>query len=317
MSRVINNNYPVKKETKERVEAAIEKMNFVPNHMARSLITKKTYTLGVVVPGITNLFFSAIVENIEREIKKEGYSISLCNTGGDYKEEKKLVTNLLKRKVDGIIVIDPSQKNLKDRFYEEISKSTALIIISALNKDIKVNYVSYDEEIGIREALDYLYKLNHRNIAFIRGSQSASYDLREKIYKEFIKENQISYEKIITIENGNSINASFDVEMKLNEALKEKVRPSAIFASNDIMAVGAINCCNNLGLTVPEDLSVIGCDNTFIANITSPKLTSIDLGINSVSKVASKEILALMNQKEDIRKKMIINTHLVIRESCK
>lgn len=317
VSRVVNNNYPVKKETRERVERAIEKLNFIPNHMARSLITKKTYTVGVVVPGITNLFFPTIVENIENIIKNEGYSISLCNTGGDYKEEKKLVNNLLQRKVDGIIVIDPSIKNLKNKFYKEISSSIPLLIINALGEDYKLNYVSYDEEMGIKQALEYLYNFNHRRILFIRGEQSASYDLREKIYRKFLEERNIEYSKVITVENGNSMYASENVQKAIEKVLLMKDRPTAIFACNDIMAVGAMNCCRSLEIKIPEEISIIGCDNTFISNITSPKLTSIDLGIMDVGQIASNEMLSMMKAEGNVRRKIILDTKLVIRESCK
>lgn len=318
VSRVINNNYPVKKETREKVEKAIEELNFQPNYMAKSLITKKTNTIGVVVPGITNLFFPTIVEKIENSIKKFNYSISLCNTGGDYKEEKKVINNLLQRRVDSIIVIDPSVKNLENGFYERLSNNIPLIVINALSKDYKCNFINYDEETGVIDSLDYFIKLKRKRIAFIRGEKSNSYDLREKIYKEYIQDNKLKYENIIKVENGNSLNVAEEVKNKLNLVLNDENMPDAIFACNDIMAVGVLNYCRDKKIRVPQDISLIGCDNTFLSNITYPKLCSVDLGVNEIGEIAVNEILDLINKSKPntCRKKVILESKLIIRESC-
>ncbi|WP_275452362.1 LacI family DNA-binding transcriptional regulator [Clostridium botulinum] len=317
VSRVLNDNYPVKEETKIRVKEVIERLNYQPNQMARSLITKKTRVIGVIVPGITNLFFPTIVENIDKHLKDQGYNILLCNTKGNEIEEKKLVDQLVQRQVDGIIVMDPSEEILKLGYYEKLSRKIPLIIIKGLTKDYKYNFICYDEVIGTEEAIQYFLKLNHRKIAFIRGEKSISYDIKEKVYKDIIKSNDIEYEKIITVGSGNSIEVVEELEGKIVELLKGKDKPTAVFACNDLMAIGFINCCRKLGINVPDDISVIGCDNTLIANIAYPKLTSIDLGISSIGKIAGREILDLIDNGIGKSKKIILGTELVIRESCK
>ena len=127
VSRVINNNYPVKKDTQERVEAAIKKLKFNPNILARGLINQKSDTIGVLVPGITNLFFPAVVKSIDLVLKKHGYSIYLCNTTSK-EEEQKYINSLRGRQVDGIIVIGPRTDLIKNGFYEEVSDQLPLVL---------------------------------------------------------------------------------------------------------------------------------------------------------------------------------------------
>lgn len=316
VSRVLNNNYPVKKETREKIEKAIEKLNYKPNAMARSLITKRTSVLGVIVPGITNLFFPTIVEAIEEYTKKEGYNILLCNTVGDFKEEKEVVKQLLSRQVDGIIVIDPRFENIKDGFYDETSKNIPTIIVNGAPFGSKCNFVSYDEEIGTNEAFEYLMELGHKKIAFVRGHKSFSYDIKEKIYKEIIEKNNLSYVNVIDVGRGNSSEVVKSTQIELETILLGDNRPTAVFACNDLMAVGVINACSNLGVRVPEDISVIGFDNTMLASISNPKLTSVDQNMKEIGHRAAIELLNIVQNGSQSRKKIILDTRLVVRESC-
>ena len=316
VSRVVNNNYPVKKETREKIEAAIKKLNYKPNAMARGLVTKKTSMVSVVVPGITNLFFPTIVEAIEEYTKKRGYSISLCNTGGEYNIEKSLIDNMIARQVDGIIAIDPSVENFKNKYFDEVAEIIPLVIINGAPNSYKCNFVCYDEEVGTREALDYLISLNHRKIAFIRGTKSFSYDIKEKVYKETLRDNNIEYEKTINVGHGNSIEVVENTQLKLKDVLNKEDRPTAMFACNDLMALGVMNVCNKLGLSVPEDVSVISCDNTLIANTSQPRLTSVDLHMEEIGKLAAEELLYLIEKEVSNKKKILLGTKLIVRESC-
>lgn len=315
VSRVINNNYPVKRETRKRIENAIEKLNYTPNMAARSLITKKTSTIAVVVPGITNLFFPAIVENIEKTVKELGYRILLCNTGGDFNEERATIENLISRHVDGFIFIDPSIENLNNGYIEKISKENTLIVIKGLGGNYKCNFVSYDEEIGTNEAFKYLYSLGHRKIAFLRGYKSFSYDIKENVYKQFISENNLEYSRIITCSKGNTLEVIENVENEMKKILVEET-PTAVFACNEMMAIGVMNLCTKMKINIPKKLSVIGCDNTILSSITHPKLTSVDLKIKDIGITAAKELINIINGNVNIRRQLVVDTELIVRESC-
>lgn len=316
VSRVLNNNYPVKKETREKIEKAIEKLSYKPNAMARGLITKKTSMIGVIVPGITNLFFSTIVEAIEEITKKQGYNITLCNSGGDYKEEKEVIRELVSRQIDGIIVIDPRYENIQGDFYNDLSKTLPAVIISGSTAGAKCNFVSYDEEVGTHEAFEYLISLGHERIAFIRGQKSLSYDIKEAIYKSLMGKNATKYENIIDVGKGNSIEVVLRTQDEIEKVLCQENRPTAFFACNDLMAVGAINACTKLNIKVPQEVSIIGFDNTILSSISHPKLTSVDLNMKEIGRRSAEELLHIIDNGIEGRRKVILDTKLIIRESC-
>ncbi|SHH97528.1 LacI family DNA-binding transcriptional regulator [Clostridium grantii] len=317
VSRVLNNNYPVKKETRIIVEKVIEELNYKPNAMARSLITKKTSMIGVVVPGITNLFFPTIVEAFENEVRNSGYSISLCNTFGDPEEEKMLMENLISRQIDGMLIIDPTYENLKNKTLDSISQEVPTIIINGSGEGAESNFISYDERVGTKEALEYLLKLNHKNIVFIRGARSYSYDIKQKVYDKIIEDNNIEYSNILSVSDGNSIKVVEIVEEEVTKIFENEIKPTAFFACNELMALGAINACNNLGLKIPDDISIISCDNTILSKITSPKLTTIDLKIKDIGQKAATNLIHIIETQFKGKRKINLDTELIIRDSCK
>lgn len=153
------------------------------------------------------------------------------------------------------------------------------------------------------EAFEYLLSLNHKKIAFIRGNKSFSYDIKEKIYKQILKDNNLNYEKIINVGEGNTIEVVEKTEKIMEKFLICKDKPTAIFACNDLMAVGVINACNKLKIKIPKEISLIGFDNTMLSNITQPKLTTIDLNMKEVGHISAKEVINLIENKNEERKK--------------
>jgi len=319
VSRVINNNYPVKEATRKKVEEAIENLKFSPNLLAKGLINNKTYTIGVIVPSIANLFFPAVIKGIECYMKKQGYIIFLTESEGLPKEEQRISKAFLDRQVDGIIIIDPRKENIKNGFFEDISTQCPTVLINGYNKGIKCDFVLNDQEIGTVEAINYLIENGHKNIGFIRGSKSYSYDLKEEIYFGLMKKNnlKLNKENIITIEDGNSILTSELSRKVIIKRLKNNNNLTAIFACNDSMAVGVINGAKNIGLKVPDDLSVIGYDNTIISEMIDPKLTTVDQNMYKLGEVAAKRLNEIIESKDNTYTKTIINTKLILRESVR
>lgn len=316
VSRVLNNNYPVKEETRIRIEKAIEKLNYKPNIAARSLITRKTSVIGIIVPGITNLFFPTLVEIIEGFLTGSGYSISLCNTGGEALKEVELINQMMSRQVDGLILIDPTLENLDNGYFDEISRSLPMILVNGFPGNYQCNFVSYDEEIGAREAFMYLLELGHRNIAFIRGNKSLSYDIKEKVYKNIVKSNGLNYEKVLHVGKGNSMDVVERTREQIEELLTGNERPTAFFACNDLMAVGVVNACNRMGISIPDEISVIGFDNTLLSGITHPKLSSVDLNIKKIGRRAALELINIIDSRNKSRIKYFLETSLIVRDSC-
>lgn len=316
VSRVINKNYPVNINTRIRVEKVIKELGYKPNEIARSLILNTTSNIGVIVPGLTNIFFPTIVEGINNKLRENGFTLSLYTSDNDPEEEKKLLEIIMSRNMDGVIIIDPSVENLSNGFIGSVSKKIPTILISGKIDKYDYNFVSYDEEVGTLEAFQHLYDLGHRKILFIRGATSLSYDLKENSYYEFIKKNNLDYKHILSVGKGNNMDVVENTTEIFNELLRKEREFTAVFACNDLMAVGVINSCNSAGIKIPRDLSVIGFDNTLLSNISNPKLTSVDLNIKRVAETAAREIIALSKMDELSLDKVTFDSRLFLRDSC-
>lgn len=318
VSRVINNNYPVKEETRRKVERAIKELDYKPNLLARSLINKKTKSLGVVVPSITNLFFPVVVKGIQNISDREGFSLFLCDTDSRGEKEKKQIQNLIEKQVDGILVIDPLMDNIENDFYEKIALNIPLVIVNGYHKGIRANFVLSDQEMGMIQAMEYLIGLGHKDIAFLRGKDSYSYDLKEALYYELLKKHKIAVkeENILKIKDGNGLETvALTIEI-VEERLEKANGPTAIIACNDWMGIGAVQAAKKLGKSVPKDLSVIGYDNILISELSEPRLTTVDQNMYALGETAAKLLIEIIEDTATNFKKIIMDTHLIIRDSC-
>lgn len=316
VSRVLNNNYPVSKETREKVVKVIDEYGFTPNVIAKSLITKTTFNLGVVVPGITNLFFPSIVEEIQRNLADEGFIISLFTTDGNPETEKSVINSIISRSMDGIFVIDPSVENLENGYLAGVSRSTPTMLINGKTDMRSLNFISYNEEAGTREALNYLRGLGHEEILFIRGDKSLSYDLREKVYKAFIAENGLKYSRVMFVGKGNTAAVINETDEKVRAWVSEGMDATAVLACNDLMAVGVLNGLIKEEVRVPEDVSIIGFDNTLVSGISNPGLTTIGIDVKYIGEKAAKNMMTMIRNKVMKMDQVLFNTKLIYRESC-
>lgn len=318
VSRVINNNYPVKPETRERVQKTIEKLNFNPNILARSLIIRKTNTIGVVVPSAANMFFMMVVEGIEKSCRRQNITVLLSLSEGDGEREIECVNNLVSRQVDGIIVADPVTDNIEKGCYEDIVKQIPVVFINGYDKQKGVSYILNDEAEGTELALKYLMNLGHNKIAFIRGSKSYSYDIKENVYKKFEEEykNILKKPVILNIGDGNSVETVDNTSDIVYSLLKSEDCPTAFLACNDLMGVGVLNACSRAKKAVPKDISVIGFDNITISQLSEPKLTTVDQNMNELGGIAAQILIENISGEGRTGIKRILKTNLVIRDSC-
>ena len=319
VSRVINGNYPVKESTRKKVQKVIDEMQYQPNVLARGLINRKSDTIGIIVPSIINLFFPSVVKAIERNLTQKGYHIYLCDTEGDTHKEASYVKSLTSRQVDGIIVIDPTTPNMKNGYFESISKQLPLVFINGYSAGVNCNFVLNDEEAGASQVMDYLFSLGHKNIAFMRGKNSYSYDVKEQVYlRKMRKHHYEDHIKILNIGEGNTEHTVGEVMLKTEELFAKGAQATAIFACNDIMALGIVNACRRLGRSVPGELSVIGFDNIELSVLTEPKLTTVDQNMDQLGSEAANMLLDIIEGKnnQEIRK-ILVKSTLIGRNSCK
>lgn len=315
VSRVMNGNYPVKAETKQRVLEIIEELNYIPNMQARELTQKKSSTIGVVVPSINNMFFPEVITGIETCLKLNSLSLILVCSNNDSEEEKLCVNNLLSRNVSGIIVIDPNSGNVDSKFYDTISKLTPVVFVNGPSASSNISSVINDEEMGANIALNHLLENNHKDILFVRGKDSYSYDVKEKVYRATMENlNSFNPKNIINIGNGNS-SETVDNTVNIFLDVLKKSSATAVFACNDLMAVGVLNSCKKLNLAVPKDLSIIGFDNIDLSKFVEPKLTTIDQNMFLLGTNAATLLLEKIEFDNSYSKRIILINSLVERDT--
>lgn len=316
VSRYLNNSYPVNVNTKKTIQAAIDKLNFKPNAIARGLVNKKTNTVGIIVPYITNMFFPEVVRGISDHCNTKGYDIILANSKSDGFEEKKSVENFLERQVDGIVIIAPKIEKLPASFYSKLNKTVPLVLVNKYFDDSDITFIYNDEKDGAYKATEYLLDLGHRNILFISGSQN-SYSSVVKIdgFSEALKDRGIiqknNVEDNILISDYTSENAYKLIKSNMDYVKKY----SAIFCANDLMAIGVIKALRSEGLEVPKDFSVIGFDDISISSLYEPGITTVSQNINSLGKISGDAVIKLI-EKEEVLKNQVLKTQLIVRDSC-
>lgn len=313
VSRVVNGNYPVKPETREKVQAAIDALQYVPNVQARELNTRHSSTIGVVVPGLGNMFFAEVIDGIEKSMRRQGYSLLLNCAQNDPELEMECINALVSRNVSGIIVISPNTQGLREEFYRRLVKRIPLVFINGYHRIPNVSYVANGEAMGTHQALEYLWNLGHRRILFVGGENSDSYTVKEKAYRVFTEENGIFDEdNIVDIGEGNNIETVTSARIKLMKVIP-KVNPTAVFCCNDLMAMGAIRACKRLGLNVPRDVSVIGYDNIMLSKLVDPQITTMDQNMYQLGSNAAAVLVEMIRGGQS--KRITLENILIVRES--
>lgn len=263
------------------------------------------------------MFFTEVVHGIERIMRSRDYDVYISDSRGRADSEKRRINKFLERYVDGIVLIDPQTENMKNGFIEDVSKKIPVVCINGYHERIKTNFVLSDEEKGTKEALEHLISLGHKNIAFVRGESSYSYDIKENLYKEYMK--NISIEPIvITVQDGNNIDVvenTMRVLIELSSKYQLGKEITAFFACNDLMAVGVLNGCYELNLKVPDDIAIIGFDNIILSQMTNPKLTTVDQNMRLLGERAAQKLLDLIEDKNLYSDTDVIETKLIIRKS--
>ena len=295
VSMVLNNkDNNISKETKEKILKKAKELNYVPNFLAKSLITKKSYSIGVIVPDIQNPFFSEMAKVIEKIAEKSGYSMVLCNTFNSSKKEINHINLLISKSIDGVIIASVSENNEGLKILE--SNGVPFVVVDRFTKGIdKINGVFCDNKEGIDIGIDFLYKKNKRKIAFVGGNSLNIYNKELKIEEEY------------------SLEGGFNATKKL---MDKNIEIDAIFYSSDIMAIGGMKYLVRNGYKIPEDISILGFDNINICSFIEPELTTVAQPISKIGE-AINLLLRLIN-KEIIENEIIkLNPYLIERGTVK
>ncbi|GAB7053863.1 catabolite control protein A [Paenibacillus sp. YK5] len=293
VSRVVNNNPNVKPQTRKKVFEAIERLGYRPNAVARGLASKKTTTVGVVIPDISNSIFSEVARGIEDIANMYHYNIILCNADKKKDKEIRVINTLLEKQVDGLLFMGGA---ITEEHIEAFKTSSVPVVLCATADEQKtIPSVDIDHEKAAYDAVQLLIQKGHRQIAMISGTLQDPTNgyARYQGYKKALEEAGIplreDYVRIgnYRYESGLEVTKYF---MELDE------RPTAIFAATDEMAIGAIHALQDSGLKVPDDVSVISVDNIRMASMVRPQLTTVAQPMYDIGAVAMRLLTKLMNK---------------------
>lgn len=315
VSRVLNGvKHPVSDETRRRILEAAREMDYRPNSIAKSLSKGKTQTIAILLPSITNDFYTQFVDIIDNHISNAGYSTFLCNSHRQIDRETRYIGTLIERRVDGVIFCptrikeDDNAQNLKN---VELLCRNDIPVVAIGSHFENVSKVYVDTFEGALAATDYLISLGHRVIGFIDGLPAGTSRRRFRGYVEALRKSGIEPEEKWVCHG----DLSHGSGMRCAEKLIDTVKPTAILAVNNNMAIGAINAARIKGLEVPRQLSVIGFDDSPISQLVFPRLTVVRQPLEQIGDSVKRLLIGQINKTAD-KETVKLMPELIRRESC-
>jgi LacI family transcriptional regulator len=310
-SRVLNG-IRTSPDTLARVAAAAESVGYMPNAAARSLRSRRTGQVAFAMPDVANPVYTTMVSAIQQVAQASGRRLMLHSTDGDVVDELALLADLKQRYVDGLILCS---LHFTDAHAAAVADAAVPVaIIGRPTKAAGVDTVRANSRRGAAEAVRHLYAVGRRRIAFVNGPEkTAPGSARRLGYLDGLRTCGLQRDEALT-----EVAADFMLEpgRTATERLLERVRPDAIFCANDLLALGALAALRSAGLDVPEDVAVVGVDNTSLASVSWPPLTSVDIGSYERARMAA-ELLLLRIERPGRRPRTVgVEPQLVVRASC-
>ena len=311
VSRVINGQGPIREATRRRIRRVVEKLRYAPHGAARSLITRETHTLGVLLPDLFGEFFSELIRGIDATARRRGYHLLYSGSHGDRSEAEAMV-RAMRGRVDGLIVLSPDGN--RGALRANVPENFPVVLLNSAGGGRSFDTIAVDNFGGAAAMVRHLAGLGHRRVAFIAGppgNRDASERLRG--YREAMR-SVGEWSKELEIPGNFREEAGYEACARIRGL---RPRPSAVFAANDSMAIGLLYACREAGLRAPEDLAIAGFDDIPIVRFITPSLTSVRVPIAELGTCAAQRLLDVLGGKPAGRpRKVVLPTTLVVRDSC-
>ncbi|CAG1016827.1 HTH-type transcriptional regulator DegA [Anaerolineales bacterium] len=312
VSRVINNSGYVSQATRERVEAVVKELGYVPNTIARGLRSKRTHTLALVVTDITNPYFTSMARGVEDVAEANNYTVIYCNTDESETKEKKYANMLAQRRVDGVLLV-PSCGNANTiKFFE--ANHINVVVLDRRISGVETDIVYSDSKNGAYRLTKLLIGLGHKRIAIIAGSRGVSTSEDRVLgYQQALSEAGLGDTELIYY---GAFNEQSGYQLA-NQAMIQTPKLTAIFGGNNFVAMGAIKALHNLGLDVPGDVSVVSFDDLPEFMFMKPFLTVARQPAYEMGRLAAELLLKrITGETHEEQREFILPVEIVMRESC-
>ena len=314
VSRVVNGRGGVDMETRRRVEEAIQALDYVPNRIARGLISQKTQTIGLIVPDVVNPFFAPVVRGAESAARKAGYRVLLCNSEGDLRLEREYIEDLVAHRVEGLMLAPASDRS-RSSILSLLRGGFPLVLIDRALPDADCDLIVSDNANGARRLIEHLIGIGHREIAHVTDAEDTSTG-RERLrgYRDALDAAGIPFQSELVVRTTVDRIGGYRAAQ---EILRRDPLPTAIFAVNNMTAVGTMEALRERGLSVPRDMGLVCFDDVEHLAVLSPFLTVIDQPAETFGSLGAQLLLERMTGKASSRpRRVILQTDLIVRKSC-
>lgn len=307
VSKVLNNTGSIGEKTRKKVEETMQKLNYYPSVAAS--VKKRMQTIGLLIPDIADPFMAEIARTIEDHGRKFGFSLMICSTDNDLEKEIEYVSVLKKKYLDGIIIATGLKNTAA--LQELINDEIPVALLAREVPSLAVNTVVVNDFLGAFDATSYLIKLGHKKIAMI--TEDIYFPVtksRMKGYKEALEQAGLEYNENLVSINNTSYNDALHSTEKL---LQLPDPPTAIFASTEPLAIGAMQGARESGLDIPKDLSIVGFDNSILAKMAYPALTTVSQPIREMGKKVIELLVEEIKNPKQVKQRIIMSPELIIR----
>jgi len=313
VSRALNNRHSVRGATRKKILKIANRLGYMPNRIARSLVSKKSDLISLIVADISNQFFAEISRGIEDRARENGYHVIFSSTDDDPKNLESSVRMMREMGVDGFIIAAVS---LEEPIVDELlDQEIPVVLINRRIKKSNVNYVVVDNYKGAYLAVEHLINIGYKKIAIISGRSSVSTG-KERLqgYRKGLLDHGLKFQKEYSSQGPFTKEHGKKAAQKM---LTLKNRPEAIFAASDNIALGVMNAAGELGLKIPEDLAIVGFDDTNFSSNSKIRLTTVSQRKYEMGERGVQILIDLIgNQRSDYINKVVLEPRLIIRESC-
>lgn len=312
VSRILNGTGKVSVELANRVQAAVDKLQYHPNSMARALKIRESQSIGLIIPDIENPFFPALVRGVEDMAKRSGYAVILCNSDGNPDMEEQYLNFLISKRVDGILFTGGAEFERNARLLGALD--IPLVLLDRRAHSFPCAAVVTDNRLGAQMAVEHLITLGRREIAFISGPPHVSPgEERVAGYRDALAQHGLEQNA------GREVFGAYTFEsgyQAIDELVADGMSFDAIFAGNDLMAIGAMEALSRHGLSVPDDVAVIGYDDIRMSAWYKPALTTVHQPVYQMGYIAAETIIKKMTGGSYQPEVRILMPRLIIRQSC-
>ncbi len=313
VSRALRGHECISREMRDKVNDLAIKRNYTVNRLASSLRSGSSKTLGIIVPRVNRDFFSNCISGIEEVAAKAGYTSIICQTHDEQEKEEKSVLSLIESNVAGILISTWSDSSQSPAFIEANRLGIPVIFFDRATKDINQNKVVVDDNLGAYEGVKHLIEQGYKRIVHFAGPQHIKiYNDRKEGYLKALREFNIPIDKNLIVENPLSKDIGYDAILPF---LKGPKKADALFSASDYAALGAIIRIKEMGISIPDEMGIVGFSNEMFTSIIDPPMTTIDQHSKRIGNYAVQACLEAIKEENPVFKNIVLSPTLIIRES--